>query len=174
VLHSGEGIISTVKWSHSGKYVVWLNELGIKIMRSKLHLESAESEDAWKRIGHIDRPHTEEWDMMAGVWKGRAEWIDEEAVEPDEKPLPANAAQSPALDKLKRQQDKGVKQVERLVVGWGGTIWIIHVHPGGIGVGKRAGERLIGKAEIVKMCVGPNFASPCMLLTWVADYAWIA
>ena len=61
VLHSGEGTISTIKWSLSGKYVAWLNEHGIKIMRSKLKLDSADADDAWQRIGHIDRPQTDEW-----------------------------------------------------------------------------------------------------------------
>lgn len=152
VLHSGEGIINTIKWSLSGKYVVWLNEHGIKIMRTKLHLESGDSEDAWKRIGHIDRPQTDEWETMAGVWKGRAEWIDEQSVPTEEEEKdPADLTQSLAAEKLKVQQDKGKKQIERLLVGWGGTIWIIHVHPGGIGVGKHAGEKTIGRAEIAKM-----------------------
>lgn len=149
VLHSGEGTISTIKWSLSGKYVVWLNEHGIKIMRSKLQLESADAEDAWKRIGHIDRPQTDEWEEMAGVWKGRAEWIDEQAIETDEEgkaPEPVSTME-PAEGKTKR---KVLKKYERLLVGWGGTIWIIHVHPGSVGVGRHAGERSTGKAEIAK------------------------
>jgi len=153
VLHSGEGTISTIKWSMSGRYVAWLNEQGIKIMRSKHRLESADAEDAWKRIGHIDRPQTEEWDTMAAVWKGRAEWIDETAVETPEEETPAPTElgiSSPAAEKLKQQQTKSAKKVEKLIVGWGGTIWIIHVHPGGIGTGKHIGERSIGRAEIVK------------------------
>jgi hypothetical protein len=152
VLHSGEGTINTIKWSLSGKYAVWLNEHGIKIMRTKLHLDAVDAEDAWKRIGHIDRPQTDEWDTMASVWKGRVEWIDEQTVEPDEAggedhevPL------SPAAESLK--QLKNNKKIERLLVGWGGTIWIIHVHPGGVGTGKNAGERSAGRAEIVKMWV---------------------
>ncbi|KAJ4359404.1 Vacuolar protein sorting-associated protein 41, partial [Neurospora sp. IMI 360204] len=152
VLHYGKGTINTIKWSLSGKYVVWLNEHGIKIMRTKLHLESADQEDAWKRIGHIDRPQTEEWDTMASVWKGRAEWIDELSIEPDEpgkgqKEVPA----SPAAAILKQQHQKTEKKIERLVVGWGGNIWFIHVHPGGMGVRKHAGKRSAGRAEIVKL-----------------------
>ncbi len=154
VLHSGEGTISTIKWSLSGKYVVWLNEHGIKIMRSKLHLDAADAEDAWKRIGHIDRPQTDEWEEMAGVWKGRAEWIDEQSVENDEEEHPRQPtaeSQSLALTKLRQQAQQSDKKIERLLVGWGGTIWIIHVHPGGVGVGKNAGEKSIGRAEIVKL-----------------------
>lgn len=152
ILHSGEGIISTIKWSLSGRYVVWLNEHGIKIMRSHLHLENGDAEDAWKRIGHCDRPQTDEWDTMAGVWKGRVEWIDEQAVpasdgdkEPDE------VTPSPATERLKSHHDKDRKSIERVLVGWGSTIWIIHVHPGGGGVGKKAEERRLGWAEMVKM-----------------------
>lgn len=151
VLHSGEGTISTIKWSLSGKYVAWLNEHGIKIMRSSLHLDSG-SEDAWKRIGHIDRPQTDEWETMASVWKGRAEWIDEQAFGDEDSPRSAaEAAASPATAMLKQQGAAAKKGVERLLVGWGGTIWIIHVHPGGVGTGKHVGEKNLGRAEIVKM-----------------------
>ncbi|KAI1492284.1 hypothetical protein F5X96DRAFT_627555 [Biscogniauxia mediterranea] len=156
VLHSGEGTISTIKWSLSGKYVAWLNEHGIKIMRSKLHLDTADAEDAWKRIGHIDRPQTDEWEEMAGVWKGRAEWIDDQAIESEDGegksdgPVPLTSL-SPAATSLAQQAQSYDKKIERLLVGWGGTIWIIHVHPGGIGTGKNAGEKTIGRAEIVKI-----------------------
>ncbi len=89
---------------------------------------------------------------MAGVWKGRAEWIDEQAVDSDDdgrelQPGPS----SPAAEKLKQQQHMNSKKIEKLLVGWGGTIWIIHVHPGGVGVGKNAGEWSIGRAETVRM-----------------------
>ncbi|KAL2150460.1 hypothetical protein VTH82DRAFT_7023 [Thermothelomyces myriococcoides] len=152
VLHSGEGIINTIKWSLSGKYVAWQNEHGIKIMRTKLHLDHADTDDAWKRIGHIDRPQTEEWETMAGLWKARIEWIDEQAVEPDEAPTDrAEVVLSPAAESLRQQQLKSSKMIERLLIGWGGTIWIVHVHPGGIGIGKNAGERSAGRAEIVKI-----------------------
>ncbi|KAI1075177.1 hypothetical protein F5B20DRAFT_561000 [Whalleya microplaca] len=152
ILHSGEGTISTIKWSLSGKYVVWLNEHGIKIMRTKMHLDTADAEDAWKRIGHVDRPQTDEWEEMAGVWKGRAEWIDEQAIDSgEEKENESVRPSSPAIVNLRQQVQKHDKGIERLVVGWGGTIWIIHVHPGGIGVGKHAGEKSIGRAEIVKI-----------------------
>lgn len=151
VLHSGEGTINAIKWSLTGRYVAWLNEHGIKIMRTKLHLESADAEDAWKRIGHEDRPQTEEWEEMASVWKGRVEWIDEQSIEPDEPPKEAQeGAKSLAAEKLKQQQLKTNKTVERLLVGWGGTIWIMHIHPGEIGVGRNAGERSAGRADIAK------------------------
>lgn len=166
VLHSGEGTINAIKWSLTGRYVAWLNEHGIKIMRTKLHLESADAEDAWKRIGHEDRPQTEEWEEMASVWKGRVEWIDEQSIEPDE---PAKetleGAKSLAAEKLKQQQLKTTKTVERLLVGWGGTIWIMHIHPGEIGVGKNAGERSAGRADIAKKYANPPHALAGVLLT---------
>lgn len=151
VLHSGEGIINTIKWSLSGRYVAWLNEHGIKIMRTKLHLESTDADDAWKRIGHAEKPLGEEWETMASVWKGRVEWIDEQSIEsegPDKEP--SDGGKSPAAERLKQQQLKSNKTMERLLVGWGGTIWIMHVYPGGIGVGKNAGERTAGRADIAK------------------------
>ncbi|KAK3938988.1 putative vacuolar protein sorting-associated protein [Diplogelasinospora grovesii] len=154
VLHSGEGIINAIRWSISGKYVVWFNEHGFKIMRTKLHLESADAEDAWKRIGHGDRPDTEEWSTMASVWKARAEWIDEQAVEWEENDHESQQSQqvapSPAAEKLKQQQRKSNKVIERLIVGWGNMVWIVHVHPGSVGVGKNVGERSAGRAEFVK------------------------
>lgn len=144
ILHSGEGTVSCVKWSLSGKFVMWLNEHGIKIMRTSLHLESSDSEDAWTRIGHIDRPQTQEWETMASVWKGRAEWIDENSLE---------------IDNLRTTTDeevaKGVNLThaddsERLLVGWGETIWIVHVHSSDQR-GTRTSGKTAGRAEIVKM-----------------------
>lgn len=153
VLHAGEGAIATIKWSFSGKYVAWLNEHGIKIMRTKTQLENADSESAWTRIGHVDRPQTEEWDTMASVWKGRAQWIDESTVDADDTTAETRFSDetSPAAEILKQQQARDSKAIERLLIGWGGTIWIVHVHPGRVGVGKHAGERSVGRAEIVKM-----------------------
>ena len=160
-LHSGEGSISTIKWSLSGKYVVWVNEQGIKIMRSNLHLEGGESEFAWKRMSHIDRPNHAGWEEMAGVWRARAEWIDEdglestdeEAIETNEtlKKSNDNADTQSILSNLSLRRAEREKRKEKLIVGWGGTIWIIDVHPVGTGIGREAGERKIGKVEIVTM-----------------------
>lgn len=152
IKHSGEGTISTIKWSLSGKYVAWINEHGLKIMRSHLHLEGADVDSAWKRIGHVDRPQDDGWEEMAGVWKGRIEWIDEKTLETDEddKSREASVA-SPATARLKQQAKNSSMRIEKLVVGWGGTIWIINVHPGADGIGKHVGERSIGRPEIIKM-----------------------
>jgi hypothetical protein len=152
ILHSGEGPISTIKWSLSGKYIVWLNEHGIKIMRTKIDLDSGDSEDAWKRVGHIDRPQTDEWEEMAGFWEGQAEWIDDQAMsggEDEYRELSLSTTLSPAASKLAHQTRPFDKRIERLIVGWGGTIWIIHVHPGMAST--NGAQRSIGRAEIAKM-----------------------
>ncbi|KAH1339619.1 hypothetical protein KXV68_005541 [Aspergillus fumigatus] len=128
ILHSGEGAISTIKWSLSGKYVVWVNEEGIKIMRSNLHLDSADSELAWKRISHIDRPNGPGWEEMASVWRARAEWVDEDSLRWEDN---VNSQQDePHLNTPAPPDIVAMKEnVERLVVGWGGTVWVINVYP---------------------------------------------
>jgi hypothetical protein len=55
----------------SGKYVVWVNEKGIKIMRSNTGLEGVDIDSAWKRIAHVDRPQDSGWEEMAAVWKAQ-------------------------------------------------------------------------------------------------------
>lgn len=158
VLHSGEGIISTIKWSLSGKYVLWVNEHGIKIMRSNLHLESADSGFEWKRLSHIDRPNRPAWDDMAGVWKARAEWIDRGNLETDDEPF---------SDAPKGNSSSAISfkaQFEEAVVGWGDTVWLIRIHAGGIGTGKEAGERKIGHAEVTNMSVLPLLPFSCLFL----------
>ncbi|KAL2831070.1 hypothetical protein BDW59DRAFT_140332 [Aspergillus cavernicola] len=128
VLHSGEGAISTIKWSFSGKYVAWVNEEGIKIMRSNLHLDSAGLELAWKRVSHTDRPSRPGWEEMAGVWKARAEWVDETLLESEDLP---NSDQRTSHDEPStlRQSTAVKEKLEKLVVGWGGTVWVINVYP---------------------------------------------
>jgi hypothetical protein len=125
VLHSGEGAISTVKWSLSGKYVAWVNEEGIKIMRSNLHLDSVDSEFAWKRVSHTDRPNRQGWEEMASVWKARAEWVDESLLESEH--LTSNKAGDEASTPTQSTIIK--ERLEKLVVGWGGTVWVINVYP---------------------------------------------
>ena len=144
ILHSGEGAISTIKWSLSGKYVAWVNEKGIKILRSNLHLESNELEYGWKRISHTDHPNRPGWDEMAGIWKAHVEWIDEAGLESDEgysapNGSTANVVDPPDVQRLKVPQRS--RQVEKLVVGWSGTIWIMNIHPRGTGAGKEAGSK---------------------------------
>jgi vacuolar protein sorting-associated protein 41 len=147
VLHSGEGTISTIKWSRSGKYVLWVNEEGIKIMRSNLKLESGETE--WTRISHVDRPARPGWEDMAGVWKARVEWIERENLETEddttlEHVLSANGDPGePSKPSKKRDSN------EEVVIGWGDNVWILKIYPGSISTGKEAGERKAGRAEII-------------------------
>ncbi|KZF24720.1 WD domain-containing protein [Xylona heveae TC161] len=174
VLHAGEGPISTIKWSLSGKFVVWMNEHGVKIMRSNLYLENIDQEYAWKRIGHIDRPRHTGWDDMAGVWKGRVEWVDEDALENDEAaPDTPRASQSSNGTGTRVKQSLGslkANKPEKLLVGWGDTIWVVNVYPGGAGTGRDVGERLVGRADIVTKlrtdCIisGLSLYTPSLLL----------
>lgn len=166
ILHSGEGAIRTVQWSLSGKYIVWVNEKGIKLMRSNLHLGTDESENAWKRINHIDHPNREVWEEMAGVWKPQAKWIDETGLESDD--LYTNSmsngpvnAQPPSSDSPVLPLQKPVvrrKRSEKLVVGWGDTIWVINVLPGESVAGKEAVKRKIARVEISTMYVKASTA----------------
>ena len=159
IIHSGEGTISNIKWSLSGKYVVWVNEQGIKIMRSNLQLEAAETEFAWKRISHIDRPNLPGWEEMAGVWKAQLEWIDDTDFKiTDDGWATTNGSHAHTSDSTKtdsqaKELPARPKPAEKLLVGWGGTAWILKVHHGGSGTGKDVGERKIGRVEIVTMLV---------------------
>jgi hypothetical protein len=147
ILHSGEGTINAIRWSLSGKYVACVNEHGVWIWRTGMHLEKHESEDGWKRIGHVDRPQTEEWDTMATVWKGRLEWIDETTVDPDEDNGKGMTSAGP---RSKQQQATNNGKSERLLIGWGGIVWVVNVHPGGVGVGRHVGEKRAATAEVVQ------------------------
>lgn len=146
VLHNGEGIISTIKWSLSGKYVLWVNEQGIKIMRSNLKLESGESGFEWKRMSHIDRPNRPGWEDMAGVWKARVEWVDRENIEVDDD-SPISTIMISSNGAVPKPVPKKLK-VEEVLVGWGDSAWIIHVTPG---TSDNGGENKIGSAVVATM-----------------------
>lgn len=146
ILHSGEGAISTIKWSLSGKYVVWVNEEGIKIMRSNLHLDSADAEFAWRRVSHIDRPNRAGWEEMASVWKARAEWVDERSWGNDDS---LKTREGPQDNSMPAQSIPTKERVEKLVVGWGGTVWVIDVYPDR--PSKSNKDRRIGSVEVATM-----------------------
>ena len=146
VLHSGEGIISTIRWSLSGKYVLWVNEQGIKIMRSDLHLEPHEAGYEWKRISHIDKPNRPGWDEMAGVWKARAEWINRANLEVDEDTDAANGETTQFID-----TEPTTTKLEEVLVGWGDTTWLIKVYSGDGSTGKNAAERNVARADVATM-----------------------
>jgi len=153
VLHTGEGRINAIVWSLSGKFVVWVNEQGIKIMRSNLHLASEHPDHAWRRIAHIDRPSRPKWEEMAGVWRARCEWIEDGNLESDDDQVPtangSNAGAAPtsiaaaSLQLVSKADRSKKKRTEKLVVGWGDTAWVLHVKP------EPAGERTVGSATIV-------------------------
>lgn len=159
ILHSGEGAIRTIQWSLSGRYVVWVNEKGIKLMRSNLHLETNDLEHAWKRINHIDHPNRAVWEDMAAVWKPHAKWVDESGLETDElstshlngvqENAQVQTAASPGASVSKSVVRR--KRSERLIVGWGDTVWVIDVLPGGPNPGKEIGSRKIARVDIVAM-----------------------
>ncbi|KAF1970390.1 hypothetical protein BU23DRAFT_538104 [Bimuria novae-zelandiae CBS 107.79] len=181
VLHSGEGIISTIKWSLSGKFVAWVNEHGIRIMRTNLHLEGQDSDAAWKRIGFIEKPNRKIWDEMAGVWKARLDWVDDQQLESDDDAI-MKMNSSSGIEKSEGtlphhrpgQQSKSAKksqQIEKLIIGWGDAAWIVHVSAGGAGVGRDVGERSVGSAEIINFlrfddCIvsGISLYTPSLLL----------
>ena len=152
VLHSGEGKISTVKWSLSGKYVLWVNEQGIKIIRSNLQLDAPDTGFEWKRIGHQDRPTRAAWEEMAGVWTARAEWYDsanlESEAEATLEPCDTETANGKAMGPTPVLKDR---KPEEVVVGWGDSVWLFRVHPGGADTGKGVSQRKIGRVEVVTM-----------------------
>ena len=160
VLHQGgEGGIKEIKWSLTGKWVVWVTEEGIKIMRSHLKLGSEESEDAWRRIAHASRPNLRGWEEFAGVWRGRAQWVDEKKLEADEEPEAgddkdkglANGANHESPTKPK----KAAAKIEKLVVGWGDTAWILHVREDRT-TSPETGKRQVGVAEIIHKMKFPD------------------
>lgn len=165
VLHSGEGIISTIRWSLTGKFVLWVNEQGIKIMRSDLHLESSESGSEWKRISHIDRPNRPGWEDMAGVWKARAEWINRDNLEVDEIPSSdASATQSTNGTPLKLEgADTESTKLEEVLVGWGDTTWLIRIYPENDTNAKAGRQKKIARAVVATMYV--KYQSRSLLCT---------
>lgn len=148
VLHSGEGAINTIRWSLSGKYATWVNEEGIKIMRTNLHLDSADSELAWKRVGHIDRPNHPGWEELASVWKARAEWVDQGSLDDLGDLVPRDSDSNPDDPKTPSLSATDEKR-ERLVVGWGGTVWVVDVYPDR--PNKNIRDHKVGSVEVSTM-----------------------
>lgn len=172
VLHQGEGGIKEIKFSNSGKWVVWVNEEGVKIMRSHLRLGSEESEDAWRRIAHAARPNRREWEEFAVVWRGRCEWVDERKLEEDDEveeegkgEVVLNGTGEHGTSEKKKRE----KKVEKLIVGWGDTAYILHVTEERT-TSAATGRREVGKAELMRKmqfrdCIisGIGFYTPSLL-----------
>lgn len=152
VLHQGEGGIKDIKWSLSGKWICWITEVGIKIMRSHLKLGSEESEDAWRRIAHAEKPNRKEWAEFAGVWKGHIEWVDEKKLEADEAVEDEAVNEKTLINGTNHatptNSKKKAAKAERLVVGWGDTAFLFHVVEDRT-TNPTTGKRVVGKAEII-------------------------
>jgi hypothetical protein len=140
----------------SGKFVVWANEQGVKIMRTNIQVESGDSDYSWTRIAHIDRPERSQWEEMAGVWRARAEWINEGNLETEDDEPPTNnqhkngpANENLAIEGTKNGRSQSKKRIEKLVVGWGDSVWILSVKPESKSTGKDPGKRTAGSATII-------------------------
>lgn len=96
---------------------------------------------------------------MAGVWKAHVEWIDENGLESDDGYAEPNgtigASQIPAGEiSHSRNPIKAIprnRRIEKMVVGWSSTIWIMNVYPRGFGMDKETAERKAGRVEVVTM-----------------------
>lgn len=186
VLHSGEGAISAISWSReSPRYVAWTNEQGIKIMRSHIippTVQTQKTEDmtgnpgytawipglgaggkpagevAWKRISAIERPDSVP-EEVAGLHKPRMEWIDRRTLLTSE----PGSQDAGSLN----VEDIDWSDKEKLVVGWGHTVWVMDVYEGGEGQSK---DRQAGWAELTQIfetdCIisGIHMYTPTLLL----------
>lgn len=155
ILASGEGAISLIRFSReTPRYVAWACESGVKIMRSHIFLPGekerlvkdgglgSSGKSEWRRICAIERPDSVS-DEMAGVIKARVEWIDRRELSKD-----AEEEENPKVvtTGVDRPGWEGGK--ERLVVGWGGTVWVMNVFSG---EGVIDESRQCGWGEIVNM-----------------------
>lgn len=151
ILHDGEGTINTIKWSQSGKFVMWVNEEGIKVMRSNIGLGNQEADLAWKRLSHIDRPKSSDWNDMAGVWKARAEWVNRDSMETYN--TSPESSDTTAIQQSPVQESDPAFSTEKLIVGWGGTIWVVDVSPTEPQPDKEPAQRKGGSVSITTMYV---------------------
>jgi len=147
-------------------------------MRTNLHLDGADSESAWKRIGFIDKPNRRIWQEMAGVWKARMEWVHDRSLESDDDAIiRMNGHQDKpdtTLPHLRSpEQPKAAQQnkAEKLVIGWGDAAWIVHIQAGSPVGGQDKSARSVGSAEVVHFlrfedCVvsGISLYTPSLLL----------
>lgn len=160
ILASGEGAISLIRFSReTPRYVAWACESGMKIMRSHIFLPGekerlvkegglgSSGKNDWKRICAIERPDSVS-EEMAGVIKARVEWIDRRELSKDPDEVGEEIIATSATTGVDRPGWEGGK--ERLVVGWGGTVWVMNVFSG---EGVVDESRQWGWGEIVNMYV---------------------
>ena len=157
ILASGEGAVSLIKFSReTPRYVAWACESGVKIMRSHIFLPGEKErfvregglgtgvKSEWKRISAIERPESVSEEMV-GVIKARVEWIDRRELSKDPEDVDGEKEAPPVTEKHGWEGGK-----ERLVVGWGGTVWVMNVFSG---EGVADESRQWGWGEIINMLV---------------------
>ncbi|KAF8423903.1 hypothetical protein EV426DRAFT_711139 [Tirmania nivea] len=140
ILASGEGAISLIRFSReTPRYVAWACESGVKIMRSHIFLPGekerlvkdgglgSSGKGDWKRICAIERPESVS-EEMAGVIKARVEWIDRRELSKDPEEVDREMKIAPATTGVDRPGWEGGN--EKLVIGWGGTVWVVNVFSG--------------------------------------------
>ena len=140
ILHQGEGAISAISWSLGGHFIAWANETGIKIMRSNIGLGSEDSELAWRRIGHIDRPQGGVWKEDGLLWQARLQWIDETSL-----------AKSEDGSVVSNGTKISEKKTEKLLAGWGDTVWMLHVYREG-SAARSGSSKGFKKPDIIHKC----------------------
>jgi vacuolar protein sorting-associated protein 41 len=125
-------------------------------MRTNIQLESGDADYAWSRIAHIDRPERSQWEEMVGVWKARAEWINEANLEAEDDEPSANGGhkngtpiENLSIEATKNGRSQSKRRTEKLVVGWGDSVWILSVKSESKSTGKEPGRRTAGSATII-------------------------
>ena len=163
ILASGEGAVSLIRFSReTSRYVAWGCETGVKIMRSHIFLPGEKErfvkegglgsggKSEWKRICAIERPDSISEEMV-GVIKPRVEWIDRRELSKDPDTDDDEGSGNAITAGVDRPGWEGGK--EKLVVGWGGTVWVMNVFSG---EGVTDESRHWGWGEIVNMYVQCN------------------
>lgn len=160
ILASGEGAVSLIRFSReTTRYVAWACESGVKIMRSHIFLPGEKErlvkdgglgtggKNEWKRICAIERPESVSEEMV-GIIKARIEWIDRRELSKDPEDMEGEKEVIPDTEKPGWEGGK-----ERLVVGWGGTVWVVNIFSG---EGVADESRQWGWGEIVNMFVSSS------------------
>ena len=83
---------------------------------------------------------------MAGIWKAHVEWIDEAGLESKNEFGGTKDLVTSVEDGTNRS---ATPRVEKLVIGWSGTIWIINVHRERENAA--VSKHPLGRAEVVTM-----------------------
>lgn len=160
ILASGEGTVSLIRFSReTPRYIAWACEAGVKIMRSHIFLpgekerlvnsggHTSGAKCQWKRISAIERPDSVSEEMV-GVIKARVEWVDGRELSKDLEETGSDVQVNPVTTPENQPGWEGGK--ERLLVGWGDTVWVMNIYSG---EGVRDESRKWGWGEIVNKYV---------------------